>query len=168
MSIEINSELLSQTIAKTQKWRAIARPSTFTIMINHNHYLILPVYAQKEGQIRLVGSTDKWQGRVEIFHNKTWGTICDDYWDINYANVVCKQLGFGAGLEVYMAADFGKGTGPIHLDRLRCYGNESKILDCDPKGWNHNYCTHDEDVGVACMHASKSECFKRVGLRLFI
>jgi len=104
-----------------------------------------------------MGSPDNWQGRVEIYHNKTWGTICDDYWDINYAKVVCRQLNYEDALEVYMSADFGKGTGPIHLDRLQCYGNESRILDCDTRGWNHGYCDHSEDVGVACLHPSKSK-----------
>jgi len=47
-----------------------------------------------EGAIRLVGGTDATNGRVEVFHGSTWGTICDDSFGVPDAKVVCRQLGF--------------------------------------------------------------------------
>ena len=48
----------------------------------------------KEGDIRLVGGSSLWQGRVEIFLHSVWGTVCDDGAYNNDAAVVCRQLGY--------------------------------------------------------------------------
>ena len=46
-------------------------------------------------------------------------------------------------------APFGLGTGPIHLDDLRCTGSEGTLFDC-PFTAIHN-CNHFEDAGVRCI-----------------
>lgn len=55
-------------------------------------YLVLDV--TQTSPIRLANGTTRAEGRVEIFHNGTWGTICDDRVDRNFAKVVCRMLGY--------------------------------------------------------------------------
>uniref|UniRef100_A0A1X7U349 SRCR domain-containing protein n=1 Tax=Amphimedon queenslandica TaxID=400682 RepID=A0A1X7U349_AMPQE len=46
------------------------------------------------GMIRLQGGAYSNEGRVEVYCNGRWGTICDDGFSSTDARTVCKQLGY--------------------------------------------------------------------------
>lgn len=105
--------------------------------------------------LRLVDGETSNEGRLEIYLNSSWGTICDDYWTGGDAEVACRQLGYEGGegnVERYLRGYFPEGTGPIHLDDMQCRGRESSLLDCTHTR-THN-CKHSEDVGVRCSETS--------------
>ena len=79
-----------------------------------------------------------------------WGTLCDDYFDINDANVICKFLGFPGATAAYSNSHFGDGSGPIWLDNLHCVGSETTLFDCPHSGFGIHNCQHNEDAGVQC------------------
>ena len=105
----------------------------------------------------MVDGNARHQGRVEVFYQGQWGTVCDDLWDIQDANVVCRQLGFPAAVSaVSAAAEFSIGDGPIFLDDVSCSGDESRLADCSHRGWGENNCGHSEDAGVYCATTASS------------
>ena len=116
--------------------------------------------------MRLVGGATPYEGRVELYHDGQWGTVCHDGWDDSEAAVVCRSLGLTGGITkkglsschlrglpmtgVHTGGAFGAGCGTIWLDDVTCSGSEESLKDCEHRPWGENNCNHGEDVGVIC------------------
>lgn len=108
-----------------------------------------------EGALKLVGSQKKFEGNVEIFHSGQWGGICDDEWDKNEADIVCKQLGFDFG-EATTNSRFGPSRRHYWMDDIFCNGDEIQLNKCRFNGWGHSDCLASEAAGVICHYNSIS------------
>ena len=102
--------------------------------------------------MRLVNGSSDREGRVEVFYNGAWGTVCDDDFDIRDADVICRMMGFPEAISVEIQGRFGAGSSGqrVLLDDLWCRGDEASVASCSFRGWGSHDCSHNEDVGVIC------------------
>ena len=107
--------------------------------------------------IGLVNGSNSLEGRVEVYVNGQWGTVCDDRWNLADGIVACRQLGYGSVYDALQQGAFGSNEDlPILVDDLACTGIQDRIQNCRGTFGNtsHN-CDHIEDAGIVCIDASK-------------
>ncbi|XP_062602767.1 macrophage scavenger receptor types I and II-like, partial [Saccostrea cucullata] len=104
---------------------------------------IRDVSAIKDG-VRLVNGESWMEGRVEIYEDGDWGTICDENWDTRDASVVCKTIGFSYGTPVV----YRRGVKPIVMGNVSCDGSELNIRSCPHS--SAQKCKSRNVAGVAC------------------
>uniref|UniRef100_UPI0037E8555A uncharacterized protein isoform X2 n=1 Tax=Semicossyphus pulcher TaxID=241346 RepID=UPI0037E8555A len=117
---------------------------------NCGHHEDASVVCQAASPVRLVNSNSRCSGRVEVYHNGQWGTVCDDSWDLMDADAVCRQLDCGPARSAQHSAAFGQGSGPIWMDDVSCRGSESELTECRHRGFGSHDCSHREDASVVC------------------
>lgn len=107
-------------------------------------------------ELRLAGGDSPCAGRVEVKLQGHWGSVGDDIWDMEDAEVVCKQLGCGSASGAYFALErFGAGDGPVNLALVDCSGSEATLWDCEIRGWGpYKGVAHGYDTAVVCQGRS--------------
>ncbi|CAC5422430.1 Neurotrypsin [Mytilus coruscus] len=103
--------------------------------------------------IRLAGGGGPWEGRIEVFHNSQWGTVCDTGFGNEAARVVCRMLGFLDGTTdafAHSTSFYGQSRMPILLDQISCTGTELDINGCRTKEWGYHSCDNNHEAGALC------------------
>lgn len=93
---------------------------------------------------------------MEIYYDNKWGSVCDNDFTIDEANVICRQLGYVRASDYYNESFFGEGYGPI-MEIIDCVGDESNWTNCEFSGWGTTACTHSEDIGLQCTNYADRE-----------
>ena len=123
----------------------------------------------RDGDLRLVGGPHNWEGRVEVYWNRTWGAINDSQWSTNEANVVCKQLKHSQesgeqflmkknikfsfcykGAVIPCCGMYGVGRGAITMRDVVCSRSESRIINCMFSTEPGSVVNHRNDAQVQC------------------
>ena len=102
--------------------------------------------------IRLVGGSGSHEGRLEVFFQEEWGTVCfGKEWDYkNLPHTVCKQIGLHDGA-ASLSRKYGDGEGRIWLQNISCDGSEPGIDSCNHTRWGKRAtCDHSMDIGIKC------------------
>ncbi|XP_042247333.1 scavenger receptor cysteine-rich type 1 protein M130-like [Thunnus maccoyii] len=100
--------------------------------------------------IRLMNGTNRCSGRVEVYHDGQWGTVCDDRWGMQEAAVACREMNCGVPLSVKYKAHFGRGHDQVWMDDVECTGHEKSLAECPHRGFGEHDCDHHEDAGLVC------------------
>ncbi|KAK3544492.1 hypothetical protein QTP86_013148 [Hemibagrus guttatus] len=116
-----------------------------------NHDEVARITCTEHWSLRLSGGKGSCSGRLEVYHNSTWGYVCDDQWNIRNTQVVCRQLGCGSALSADRNVSSGSGEGTIWLNRVKCRGDEIHLWDCHRSLKKHTDCSH---AGVTCADIS--------------
>ena len=105
--------------------------------------------------VRLSDGMSPNQGRVEVFVENKWQSLCDFPWKIKEATVVCRMLGFSFASAAAPASAFGIGNVPMWLHEFDCDGSERQLLEC-PMDTRYSsavlsyFCDSDSQAGVVC------------------
>ncbi|KAI7792162.1 putative deleted in malignant brain tumors 1 protein, partial [Triplophysa rosa] len=124
--------------------------------------------------VGLMDGFDSCSGRVEVFKDGQWGTVCDDSWDLSDAAVVCREVGCGDAVEVKRGSYFGRGSGgPIKMHGVNCAGSELMLSSCvsDNGAVDPSVCDISKCAGVICQSLTRlvnsdKPCFGRVEVYL--
>ncbi|XP_071485175.1 uncharacterized protein [Diadema antillarum] len=104
------------------------------------------------GDIRLVVGSSLVEGRLEVFYNGVWGTICDEGWDDVDRLVVCKQLGFPVATSDTPSYPVASALQQIWLRDVGCAPGDETLTDCVTNDqWGDTMtCSHQRDVTIRC------------------
>ncbi|XP_011409236.2 PREDICTED: neurotrypsin-like [Amphimedon queenslandica] len=117
--------------------------SCYTTRIWNNPY---------SGQIRLQGGAYSSYGRLEVYCNGQWGTVCDDSFDATDARVACRQLGYSDYYSYHSGSSFaGSSSQPIWLDNVICSSSSTCLAYCEScPATQYHSCRHSQDVALGC------------------
>ena len=117
-------------------------------------------YTQNNGDLRLkqknITNSAFTAGRLEIYLNREWGTVCEDHFSAVDANVACRQLGYSGSIDsptpgFHTPHGMGEENQPIWLDDVGCADPSGvHILSCPNAGVGVQNCDHFSDIALSC------------------
>lgn len=121
--------------------------------------------------MRIVGApASPAEGIVQVYYNNTWGSVCDDQWTKQDADVVCRELGYTSSSAAQSGEAGYQEHRPTWTNNVQCVGNESSLFSCPHDGWKLNgSCGNNQRAGLVCSGSDgKTHCQNLISpLRVF-
>ncbi|XP_072273478.1 scavenger receptor cysteine-rich type 1 protein M130 isoform X3 [Pyxicephalus adspersus] len=108
------------------------------------------VVCSETTNLRLVGGANECEGRLEVFYNGSWGSVCSNLMSSHSISVICKQLNCGTSGQLEASFTYGLGAAPYWLDRIECHSRDSSLSECPSAPWGHNNCSPSEVAQISC------------------
>ncbi|XP_051795476.1 lysyl oxidase homolog 2-like [Acanthochromis polyacanthus] len=123
--------------------------------------------ATSRDSVRLVNGTSLCSGRLEVRSNQFnhsnqsnqfnqsnqsnqgWSSVCEADFDLQDAEVVCRELGCGAPW-VLWGPLYGEVEAPWWSREFQCGGRESALMDCRSSASHRNTCSPGRAAGLTC------------------
>ena len=99
--------------------------------------------------MRLANGSSLCSGRVEVKSDQSWVSVCEDDFDQQDAEVLCRELGCGAP-SVLQGALYGEVGAPMWPKEFHCEGSESALMDCGTSNSTRHTCLPVKTVGLTC------------------
>ncbi|XP_069126611.1 scavenger receptor cysteine-rich domain superfamily protein-like isoform X2 [Argopecten irradians] len=106
---------------------------------------------------RLTGGSAPNVGRIDVYYNGVWGSICGtNDWDYRDAKVACRMFGYSAGRSIYRSKRYGDVTEPVWMAGVDCVGTEKSLADCPFDGWGAVGFCISSPATVFCYNTTES------------
>ncbi|KAM5151740.1 scavenger receptor cysteine-rich type 1 protein M130-like [Mantella aurantiaca] len=104
---------------------------------------------------RLVGGANECEGRLEVFYDGVWGSVCGHVMSRHSLSVICKQLSCGTRGQLESPLTYGPGTAPYWLDRIDCRSQDGSLAECPSAPWGKNNCSAREAAQITCVKSKE-------------
>lgn len=106
--------------------------------------------------LRLVGGVNECEGRLEVYYNGSWGSVCSNLMSSHSVSVICKQLNCGTSGQLETSFTYGSGAAPYWLDLIDCRSQDNTLSECLSAPWGENNCSASEVAQITCQNPKES------------
>ena len=100
--------------------------------------------------LRMVSEDQQCAGWLEVFYNRTWGSVCHSPMEDITVSMICRQLGCGDSGSLNSSVALREGSRPQWVDRIQCQKTDTSLWQFPSDPWNYTSCSPKEEVYILC------------------